>query len=508
MNQVTSRALESNHHDAYRNEPPGMTRSSATPYSHLRRFPPHLLESNNVPSEAERLEIQAILDEDSVLLTDLDLIHEEERERILLHIQQGRGILSVVRRLPFDILFELFIRLRGEPKIIWLLGRVCRQWRAVTISSPALWSYICPGLPLLAIATHLEKSKPCLLTINLGSSETSALRLVAQHSQRWEVLILDARQRPDMAPVLAQIHELPFLRRVDYRENTRSEPIRAFEIAPHLSEAIVHSGTSVILPWMQLERVFLVYRLLDVSLDQLKLAMSLVELNLFSVVWRNIHAPAPGQKLKQPITPIHLPRLRRLHVSEPSVLSNLTCPSLEELFLGQDVDMSVIPFLERSACRMRTLSITCVLSMGSDIIPILNHTPTLFELRLIGMQGVEELLTYLTTPPDDVQSRLPGPELHAITLNGYHTEHQCALFAKMMESRRESQLCPALSVCVMASWRTGKPNHEHHNISPALATTLSELRERGFEVEWLGADAGRAKFHSWESVYLWPWQWY
>ncbi|KAJ7442197.1 hypothetical protein B0H11DRAFT_2348596 [Mycena galericulata] len=417
-----------------------MSRSSATTYSHLRRFPPHLLESNDVPSEAERLEIQAILEEDSVLLTDLDLIHEEERKRILLHVQQGLSILSVrvVRRLPFDILFELFIRFRGEPKIIWLLGRVCRQWRAVTISSPALWSYICPGLPLHAIAAHLEKSKPCLLTINLGSSETSALRLVAQHSQRWEVLMLDTRQRPDMATILAQIHgKLPLLRRVDYQENTRSESIRAFEIAPHLSEAIVHSGTSVILPWMQLEWVFFMYRLLDVSLDQLKLAMNLVELNLLSYVWRSIHAPAP-QKLKQPITPIHLPRLRRLHVSESSRLSNLTCPSLEELFLGQDVDMSVIPFLERSACRVRTLSITCVLSMGSDIIPILNHAPTLFKLRLIGMQGVEELLPYLTTPPDDVQSRLPGPKLHAITLNGIHTEYQCALFAKMMESRRES----------------------------------------------------------------------
>ncbi|KAJ7457618.1 hypothetical protein B0H11DRAFT_1873611 [Mycena galericulata] len=144
-----------------------------------RPFPPHLLESNDTPSEVERLEIQEILDEDSVLLTDLDLINEEERECILLHIQQGHSIMSLVRRLPFDI---LFIRLRRTHKMIWLFGRVCRQWRAVTMSSPALWSYIGPGLPLPAIVAHLERSEACPLTTKLGHSENSVLPLVAEHS--------------------------------------------------------------------------------------------------------------------------------------------------------------------------------------------------------------------------------------------------------------------------------------------------------------------------------------
>ncbi|KAJ7134248.1 hypothetical protein C8R44DRAFT_610446, partial [Mycena epipterygia] len=106
---------------------------------HLPPFPHHLLKSNDAPSEAEALEIQAILDTDAALVARLDNSLEEEHERIIQHVHQGRGILSVVRRLPFDILGELFFRLNTERGSVWLLGRVCRRWKAATLALPALW---------------------------------------------------------------------------------------------------------------------------------------------------------------------------------------------------------------------------------------------------------------------------------------------------------------------------------------------------------------------------------
>ncbi|KAJ7457614.1 hypothetical protein B0H11DRAFT_2062818 [Mycena galericulata] len=431
----------------------------------LQPFPPHLLASNDVPSDAEAREIKSILNEDSAILAGLDLSLKEERSRIDQHIRQGCGILSAVRRLPFDILAEVFIHSRG--KKVLLLGRICRRWKAVTLALPVLWSYIERGLPLPAIAAHLENSNPCPLTISLSSSEIPALHLVVQHSERWEVVALE--MGPEiMLAILAQIHgKLPLLRRVDYRDyDSRAEPCRAFEIAPRLSEASIRGSTPVVLPWAQLQRVFLAYQVFDVTLDQLKLAKSLVELNLMTLI---------GQTPNQPIDPIRLPRLLRLFIDGGNVLDNLTCPSLEELFIGQDKDMSVIPFLNR-------------------IISILNQAPTLFELRLIRMYGVEELLPYLTTPSDDEHSRLPGPELRAITLPEVDTDDRCALLVKMMESRRASGL-PALSLCVL--------NYKDPRMSSCALRTLSELQERGFEVEWLVANAAREKPRSWELDYMW-----
>ncbi|KAJ6521400.1 hypothetical protein DFH09DRAFT_1192913, partial [Mycena vulgaris] len=168
------------------------------------------------------------LDHAHTLLADLEACEdsalsyedsEDQRSRIVQHIHQGRGLLSAVRSLPFDILSELFTHLHTRRWNIWLLAHVCRLWRATTRALPTLYAHIAPRFPLPAIAAHLELSCPYA-----GASRFSGA---------WE-----------------------------YRDDTGrggSVVCSAFEIAPSLVEASIRSTVPVLLPWAQLEQILVAH---------------------------------------------------------------------------------------------------------------------------------------------------------------------------------------------------------------------------------------------------------
>ncbi|KAJ7236067.1 hypothetical protein B0H12DRAFT_1027081, partial [Mycena haematopus] len=73
------------------------------------------------------------------------------REHSIEDIRRGRAILSVIRRLPSDILGEIFPYTvpdyvprnhRATDSSPWVYGRVCSRWRTLSLSLPTLWSRI------------------------------------------------------------------------------------------------------------------------------------------------------------------------------------------------------------------------------------------------------------------------------------------------------------------------------------------------------------------------------
>ncbi|KAJ6448699.1 hypothetical protein C8R45DRAFT_791010, partial [Mycena sanguinolenta] len=76
-------------------------------------------------------------------------LHELEEERITLsdyHSQKTR-ILSPLRRMPAEILREIFSwtlppvdNFFSSADCPWILTHVCATWRAVALSQPSLWS--------------------------------------------------------------------------------------------------------------------------------------------------------------------------------------------------------------------------------------------------------------------------------------------------------------------------------------------------------------------------------
>ncbi|KAF8891938.1 hypothetical protein CPB84DRAFT_1683195, partial [Gymnopilus junonius] len=119
-----------------------------------------LLTSNDPPSEDEiqnfhRLmaaplqELRAI-DQKIADLQALLALLEDKREGIYGSLQRFIIVMSPIRRLPDDVLSEIFYQclptdrppILGASDAPTLLMRVCKRWRSVVLSSPRLWAQL------------------------------------------------------------------------------------------------------------------------------------------------------------------------------------------------------------------------------------------------------------------------------------------------------------------------------------------------------------------------------
>ncbi|SJL15145.1 uncharacterized protein ARMOST_18630 [Armillaria ostoyae] len=114
---------------------------------------------HNLTTEEEKLQQMLTKIHDTVK-EKAGLLHRE-KERVLAAINNRKRVLSPVRRLPVEILFQIFLHTIEFPvrctqgsdsdvlwdfhptdNPVWSLECVSKQWRMVAMSSPQLWSYI------------------------------------------------------------------------------------------------------------------------------------------------------------------------------------------------------------------------------------------------------------------------------------------------------------------------------------------------------------------------------
>ena len=123
------------------------------------------LDLNYVATDSETLEIKTLpklpisrLEELSTQLQELDNQYTKlrnEQSSLLLFTSKHRALISLIRKLPIDILQEIFIAClptthnavmsRWEPPI--LLTQICSSWRNVAHATPQLWKSIHIALP-------------------------------------------------------------------------------------------------------------------------------------------------------------------------------------------------------------------------------------------------------------------------------------------------------------------------------------------------------------------------
>ncbi|KAJ7483357.1 hypothetical protein FB451DRAFT_1169955 [Mycena latifolia] len=193
---------------------------------------------------------------------------EEERAAVLSLRAQNSGVLSPLRRMPPEILAEIFswtlpsitealergFDVRSSP---WVLGQTSSFWRAVALSTPSLWSLIaidysasvwCP-LPMLE--TQIARARNLKVTIygckDADSlSQVAVFRSLAERSSLWEELSVGLIS--DMVPIIATLrNRIPSLRRLwiswnDSENLTAADLSDAFHTAPSLLEAGFHNG--------------------------------------------------------------------------------------------------------------------------------------------------------------------------------------------------------------------------------------------------------------------------
>ncbi|KDR77287.1 hypothetical protein GALMADRAFT_246625 [Galerina marginata CBS 339.88] len=123
------------------------------------------LRSNDPPSEATISQVKGLLLKPSaeLLATDaeiqrLDLVMnslKHKRDALQRSINDFNTILSPVRRLPVDILHEIFYHclpthrnpVMDASEAPVLLTRICSSWRTIALSSPSIWSRLHISLP-------------------------------------------------------------------------------------------------------------------------------------------------------------------------------------------------------------------------------------------------------------------------------------------------------------------------------------------------------------------------
>ncbi|KAJ7093279.1 hypothetical protein B0H15DRAFT_155235 [Mycena belliarum] len=456
-------------------------------------FPAHLLSTNEPPTSLEASVLGEALEERRAYIARLDntidelqamlVIQRRRRRAATDRFRLGTTILSVTRRIPTDILVEIFQRMvpdepwkRPIERTPWVLGRVCSRWRSISQSLPNIWVHLEHQLPLKMLEVHLARSLPHLLTVKIGSRDTPSLRLLLASSTRWETADVSILRRRMMEKLLQDAHgQFPALRRLTYYDITGRDDLGAFSIAPALRDAALSGDALPELPWAQLERLSMRFSA-AISLAGLRTAKNLVELTIMS-------CPV------KPHADVELPHLRTLFIDDETVLPWLILPALEDLYMSVGI-FSVPAFIERSGCALTRFT-TDVECQSRDIIAILKCTPALVEARMTGLQDPRRLLTKLTVPPELSTHEPPiAPVLRALGLSNIQHSTTCAEVVAMMESRRASAACPTLSLCVLDI-------PVQHWISTEALQTFEVLRDKGFEVEWFHGSRTHARYQSW-----------
>ncbi|KAJ7892837.1 hypothetical protein B0H14DRAFT_2335175, partial [Mycena olivaceomarginata] len=170
------------------------------------------LNTNYIPSDEEVDFIRIELVSHTQELARIDERIRElsaQRDKIQAYIEPYRALISHPRRLPADILREIFIAclpasrnaVISAREAPLLLGRICSAWRTIAVSTPRLWAslhapldYILEKEPRkLAVIEWLQRSGAAPISLSVfpernwdaWSEGPSLLKSLAESSVRW-----------------------------------------------------------------------------------------------------------------------------------------------------------------------------------------------------------------------------------------------------------------------------------------------------------------------------------
>ncbi|KAJ7147822.1 hypothetical protein C8R43DRAFT_1108180 [Mycena crocata] len=212
-----------------------------------------------------------------------------KRSRVQIYADGCRAALAPIRRLPAEILCEIFVSFSLSANTLgslteeldnlaksnlMQLSKVCSNWHNLITGTSSLWSHIAVNLSywpsggphLDLLKRSLGRAGGHLLTITFcstsGYSSTmreSVFALLAEHSQRWQSLALyikDWSHVPNLSLVEGRLDNLEALSFMFLSRNTPSaEQVAVFETAPRLTRVSIiaqHLRCCPLLPWSQL----------------------------------------------------------------------------------------------------------------------------------------------------------------------------------------------------------------------------------------------------------------
>ncbi|KAJ7766740.1 hypothetical protein B0H16DRAFT_1522390 [Mycena metata] len=379
---------------------------------------------------------------------------------VLDHSRVRFGPIRPRATLPPEILGEIFICCveknafypidpnPEEPPL--LFTRVCRWWKEVALSTPALWNSLSLDFDLMLkneasvvmYQNWLSRAQSTLLSLSLVDIDerevppgpvASLLRTMVGMSHRWQSINLDLGQ--DVVKFLFPIKgTFPVLERLALSVHRSDIPTFICD-APKLRKLYVNTyAPQIQVPWCQLTSL----RVGDIDLlwclhilrDSSNLLKATVEMRCDPVALPNVIVEhsylqnlAFGVSLLGPLEDKNTPM---------PILGCLKTPALKSLtleFLDRSEDNHTGPiapflsFLSRPSIRLHTLGLSCMPVLMDDLLQCLQAVPSLVQLRLrpiLNVVNLDPLFSRLTGQSDF----LPQLELFHLVLSLRHTREE------------------------------------------------------------------------------------
>ncbi|KAJ7074011.1 hypothetical protein C8F01DRAFT_6216 [Mycena amicta] len=275
-----------------------------------------------------------------------------------------------VLTLPNEIVSEIFIQyLPRYPACPPLLGdssptklaQICKHWREIAHSTPMLWRAIqlffygplsaVPKLQLAAAQVWLERSRSLPLSIRMGAYaydsadlRAEAINHLVAHRTRWQYIMLDLPIEDDLDHHCV-VGSMPLLLQLDLRfgsDESRLDATVGSVDVPRLHTAFLDCcnllmiNLGKLLPWGQLQRLFLSYVNTTTAATVLRETTNLVHcrLELEDESWDShvqLHLPRletliiPGNLFINFLVTLRTPALKTLHLN-----ANLIWPRTDE----------------------------------------------------------------------------------------------------------------------------------------------------------------------------------
>ncbi|KAF8145759.1 hypothetical protein K438DRAFT_1735247 [Mycena galopus ATCC 62051] len=247
-----------------------------------------LLRSNSVPSDSQSSYLRSIIAPSLADVARYDIEIERlqaERDALQRYCDECRSVYAPVRRLPPEILAEIFLLCVSPTPILYCddtqnfpdgpnpatqphllpLLQVCLSWYNTVMTTPCLWANIEAALHNTSsklLARSLDRSARCPLTLHLEAYDGNlqpALELLGGCADRWR--IADLYISEDAGRFLSHVRgNLPRLERLGLGGGG-APGIEIFETAPNLTHIVLSRVGSPLpkLPWTQLREVTYYY---------------------------------------------------------------------------------------------------------------------------------------------------------------------------------------------------------------------------------------------------------
>ncbi|KAJ7466051.1 hypothetical protein FB451DRAFT_1402456 [Mycena latifolia] len=369
------------------------------------------------------------------------------------------------------------------------LASMCRAWRAIALSTCALWADFNPetfhsgrpnarNLPdLLKCWLPRARSLPLDLSIDVPrESQDSILLILAQYSSQWRRIDLYTDE-PISFPSNSLRSPFLSLKKItlngeEWREDGGCTT--AFLDAPQLREAELHhlSLAQISLPWIQLSHLELYSQSALQCVDILEHASNLESLSLDL-------GSLPGQETS-PASPFTMPRLRTIKfvsVMPLYLLDRLILPALEtlELWHLSWLGSEVAHLVARSGCSVRTLHLFQMTYYVTKECMRIFDSVTEFTMGLLSWSSDDSthffnLLAY---------NRSTLPALEALNIDRCYGDIDIYPLATMLSARRNG----VDGVAKLSSFRLSfDPDRYDKFIQQALVKIL-DLRVQGLKMD-------------------------